>query len=249
MPTGLDKPAAGTVDSAMDEPTRIRERPFNPISPIVVVLVLAMVALELVFQAAESGLVGGPLATGWRVETIQNFGFHKAVFAHIMQGGKIEPKVIWPFFSYLFISWTFMHMLVAASLILALGKMIADMFSGLAVFVLFVACGLAGALAFGWLAADGKTLVGAYPVFYGFIGTFTWIQIYELRAKEASILPAFSAIIGLVVLRLGFGFYAGVPHDWSADLAGLITGFLLAYVLAPDGKDRIRRWVQAIRQR
>jgi membrane associated rhomboid family serine protease len=234
----------------MDEPSRIREQPFNPVSPVVVVLVVAMVAVELLFQAAEHRLIGGPLAEGWRVEMMRFFGFHKAVFDHILQGGKVEPKVIWPFLSYLFVSRSFMHMLIAAALILAMGKMIADMFSSLAVLVLFVACGLAGALAFGLMSkAGGFPLIGAYPVFYGFVGTFTWIQIFELRKQGKNILPAFSAIGSLIVLRLGFMLYAGPANDWAADLAGLITGFLLAYILAPDGKDRIRGWVRAIRER
>jgi membrane associated rhomboid family serine protease len=43
--------------------------------------------------------------------------------------------------------------------------------------------------------------------------------------------------------------YAGVPNDWMADLTGLVVGFLLAYILAPDGKDRIKGWVRAIRER
>ncbi len=223
---------------------------FNPVAPVVVVLVLAMVAVELVLQAQEHGLIGQRATGSWRHDLVSNIGFHKAVFDHILMGGKIEPKVVWPFWSYLFLHRSFMHMLVAAALLLAMGKMIADMFSGLAVAVLFVACGLMGALAFGWLSKDGGfPLIGAYPVFYGFIGTFTWIQIFDLRAKGRSILPAFSAVIGLVILRTGFMLYAGLANDWSADLAGLITGFLLAYILAPDGKDRIRGWVRAIRER
>jgi len=240
----------GRVDSKMDDERPQKEQPFNPVSPFVVLVVLAMVAAELVFQAAEHRLIGGPLAEGWRIDMMRYFGFHKAVFAHISQGGEIEPKVVWPFLSYLFIHRSFMHTLIAAALILALGKMISDMFSGLAVAVLFIACGLAGALAFGWFSKDGGfPLIGAYPVFYGFIGTYTWIQIFDLRKKGQSIMPAFSALIGLVVLRAGFMLYAGLANDWAADLAGLITGFLLAYILAPDGKDRIRGWVRAIRER
>ena len=227
-----------------------KQMAFNPVSPIVVVLVVAMVTVELVFQAAEHRLIGGPLAEGWRVEMMRFFGFHKAVFDHILVGGNMEAKVVWPFISYLFISRSFMHMLIASALILAMGKMISDMFSGLAVLVLFVGCGLAGALAFGMFSKAGAfPLIGAYPVFYGFIGTFTWIQVFDLRAKGKSIFPAFHAIITLAMLRIGFTLYAGLANDWSADLAGLTTGFLLAYILAPDGKDRIRGWVRAIRER
>ena len=209
-----------------------------------------MVAVELVFQAAGHGLIGGQQAAGWRVDMMRFFGFHKAVFDHILKGGEIEPKVIWPFLSYLFIHRSFMHMLIASALILAMGKMISDMFSGFAVLVLFIVCGLAGALAFGLLSkAGGFPLVGAYPVFYGFVGTYTWIQIFELRRQGKNILPAFSAIGMFLVFRSGFMLYAGIPNDWSADLAGLITGFLLAYILAPDGKDRVRGWVRALRER
>ncbi|MBL1435480.1 MAG: rhomboid family intramembrane serine protease [Rhodobacteraceae bacterium] len=234
----------------MDETRPKKQTPFNPISPIVVVLVVTMIAVELVFQAAEHRLIGGPAAEGWRVEMMRFFGFHKAVFDHILMGGELEPKVIWPFLSYLFIHKSFMHMLIASALILAMGKLISDMFSGLAVVVLFVVCGLAGALAFGLFSKEGGfPLVGAYPVFYGFIGTYTWIRIFELRAQKLSILPAFSAIGMFLVFRGGLSLYAGVSNDWMADLTGLITGFLLAYILAPDGKDRIKGWVSAIRKR
>ncbi|NOR62816.1 MAG: rhomboid family intramembrane serine protease [Rhodobacteraceae bacterium] len=234
------------------EPTQRKrnQAAFNPVSPIVVVLVVAIVGIELVFQAAEHGLIGGPLAGGWRIEMMRFFGFHKAVFDHIVQGGEIEPKVVWPFLSYLFIHQSFMQMLIVSALILAMGKMISEMFSGLAVLVLFVVCGLAGALVFGLYSKEGGfPLSGAYPVFYGFIGTYTWIQIYALRAKGLSILPAFSAVGMFIVLRSGFALYFGVPNDWMADLTGLLTGFFLAFILAPDGKDRIKGWVRALRAR
>ncbi len=240
----------GRVDSAMEEERPQKQAAFNPISPIVVVLVVAMVAVELALQAAEHRLIGGPLAEGWRVEMMRFFGFHKAVFDHVLTGGEVQPNVVWPFLSYLFIHRSFMHMLIAAALILAMGKLISDMFSGLAVLVLFVACGLAGALAFGLFSkAGGFPLIGAYPVFYGFIGTFTWIRIFDLRAQNLSILPAFSAIGMFLLFRGGLSLYAGVSNDWMADLTGLITGFLMAYILAPDGKDRIKGWIQAIRTR
>lgn len=234
----------------MEEPKRAKPKAFHPVSPLVLVLVVAMVAVELLFQAGEHRLLGGPLAEGWRVEMARFFGFHKAVFDHISVGGDIEPKVIWPFLSYLFIHNSFLHMLIAAALILAMGKMIAEMFSGLAVAVLFVACGLTGALAFGLFSKDGGfPLLGAYPVFYGFIGTFTWIKVFELRTLGKSILPAFSAVAMFAVFRGVFAVFVGVPNDWTADLTGLITGFSLAFILAPDGKDRIRGWVRMLRAR
>lgn len=234
----------------MEETRPPKPKAFHPISPIVVVLVVAMVAVELIFEAGENGLIGGPLAEGWRVEMARFFGFHKAVFDHIMVGGDLEPKVIWPFLSYLFIHKSFLHMLIASALILAMGKMIAEMFSSLAVVILFVACGLLGAITFGMFSNEGGfPLIGAYPVFYGFIGTYTWIKVFALKRLGKSILPAFSAVGMFAVFRGTFAIFSGVPNDWMADLAGLLAGFFLAYLLAPDGKDRIKGWVQKIRTR
>ncbi|MCF6273631.1 MAG: rhomboid family intramembrane serine protease [Rhodobacteraceae bacterium] len=246
----VDKSAARRIDSPMDEMQKTKTAIFNPISPFVVLLVGAMVLIEFVLQAGERGWIGGPEAVGWRLELVQNFGFHQAVFEHILQGGKVEPKVIWPFLSYIFVHPDFTTMLVASALLLGMGKMISDRFSGLAVLALFIGCGLAGALVFGWFSPKGGfPLIGAYPVFYGFIGTYTWIRIAELRAEGVSILPAFSAVAMFLVFRSVFALLYGLSSSWVADLAGVIVGFLLAYILAPDGKDRIRGWIRAARRR
>ncbi len=234
----------------METPENTKPKLFNPVSRVVVVLVLAMLLVELALQAGERGLIGGPAAMAWRLELVRNFGFHKAVFDHILQGGQIEPKVIWPFVSYIFVPTSFPNMLIPAALILGMGKMISDRFSGAAVAVLALACALAGALVFGLFSTPGRfPLTGAYPVFYGFIGTFTWIRIYDLRKEGKNILPAFSAIGMFLVFRGVFALIYGLDNGWTADLAGVIVGFLLAYILAPDGKDRIRGWIQTIRSR
>ena len=235
----------------MEEPRRKKkQKAFNPVSPVVVVLAAAMLLVELVLQAGEHQLIGGPMAAGWRLDLMRNFGFHKAVFDHILSGGTLEPKVIWPFLSYIFVNNGFAHVLISSVLILAMGKLIADTFSSLAVVVLFVSCGLIGALTFGVFSAPGGfPLVGSFPVFYGFIGTYTWIRIYEAVAKKQKLLPAFYPVIMFFILRTGFALMYGLNNSWPADLAGLFTGFLLAYILAPDGKDRIKGWVKIIRTR
>ena len=234
----------------MEEMRKKKHKAFNPVSPVVVVLAAAMLGVELVLQAGEQRLFGAPGAEGWRLELIRNFGFHKAVFDHLRSGGVVEPKVIWPFLSYLFVGGGFLRVFISSVLVLAMGKMIADMFSTAAVLVLFVACGLAGAIAFGLFSAEGGfPLIGAFPVFYGFIGTYTWIRIYEALAKGESILSAFYPVMMFVILRSAFALMYGLSNSWTADLAGLITGFLLAYILAPDGKDRMKGWVRMLRSR
>ena len=84
MHAGLDKRPVGRIDSAMEQKRRKKQAAFNPVSPIVLVLVVVLVGVELVFQAAEHGLIGGPLAEGWRIDMMRHFGFHKAVFDHLV---------------------------------------------------------------------------------------------------------------------------------------------------------------------
>lgn len=227
-----------------------RERTFNPISPVVLIIVGLLVAVELTLQAGANGLIGGPEAIGWRNVLAQNFALHPAVVVHIMNGGLIEPKVIWPFFTYIFVSRSFISFLITAFLILAMGKLISDRFSGLAVLIIFVGCTLAGALAFS--VSPHRTqfpLMGAFPVFYGFIGSYTWIQISNLKNQGKSILPAFATIGMFLVFRLVRAAIYGPSNSWTADLAGLVVGMALAYVVAPSGRDRLKRWMRKIRNR
>jgi len=233
----------------MDEPRIEKPKPFNPVSPVVLVFVATVVVIEVVLQLAERGWIGGPEAIGWRLELVRNVGFHRAVFDHLLAGGSLEPKVIWPFLSYIFVHKSFAHMLIASALMLGMGKLIAERFSSLAVVALIVVCGLMGSLIFGMFSAvGGFPLTGSYPVFYGFIGTFTWIRISDLRSEGKSILPAFSAVGMFLIFRTAFALMYGLSNSWMSDLAGVITGFLLAYVLAPDGNDRMKRWIGKLRR-
>ena len=226
------------------------KRTFNPISPVVLVIVGIMAVIELGLQAGAHGWIGGVDAISWRNVMAQNFGLNPAVVEHILQGGTIEPKVIWPFFTYIFVARSFINFLIVAALILAMGKMIADRFSSIAVLILFISCTLVGAIVFGLSPHSNRfPMLGAYPVFYGFIGTYTWIGVADLRKAGKSILPAFAAVGMFLVFRGTMALVYGPSNSWTADLAGLLVGFGLAYLVAPDGKDRIKRWLRRLRNR
>ena len=223
--------------------------PFNPINPVVVVLTLMIVGTEIALQLADRGVIGGINGSGWRNYLLVNFAFHDAVFEHIVQTRQIEFAVIWPFFTYPFIHLGIGHVAIGATLFIAMGKTISENFSGIAVFVLFIACSLVGALVFGAVTEPGFPLVGAYPAVYGFIAAYTWIEYARLKKAGESVIPAFRLIFMLLVFRTVFALFIGLRGSWPADFSGLITGFLLSFVLAPDGRERIRGWIVAARKR
>ena len=47
--------------------------PINPLPPVVMLLVLAIVVAEGVFSLGARGLAGGPEAVGWRSQAIHKF--------------------------------------------------------------------------------------------------------------------------------------------------------------------------------
>ena len=49
--------------------------PINPLPHVVWLLVLPMIAVELVLSLGETGAIGGREAIGWRVATMEAYGF------------------------------------------------------------------------------------------------------------------------------------------------------------------------------
>jgi len=204
---------------------------------------------ELVFQLAANGIVGGPQGVGWRLSSIEALGFFERLFDYMVTTGAFEPRSLARFVTYPFVHFSLVHAGIATVMILALGKMVAESFSGLSVLVLFVASSVAGALIYG-LALDTRfPLVGAYPAVYGLLGAYTWILWLTAGATGESRLRAFRLVGILLALQLMFRVFFGGSNDWVADLGGFAAGFALSFVLAPDGAARIRRWIEKSRQR
>ncbi len=220
--------------------------PVNPLPPVIVALSLAIFAVELVFQAGAAGLAGGPGAIGWRNEALQDYGFYEPLFDWMVQNRVLRWEYAYRFFTYPFVHGSFTQMVFALVFILALGKMVGEVFSPLAVLVIFFAASFAGALAYG-LAWDTRIMLyGAFPPAYGFIGAFTWMLWKSLAGRAESRLSAFRLIGFLMGLQLLWGLVFGSSGLWVADLAGFATGFALSFLLAPGGWQRL---VARMRQR
>jgi membrane associated rhomboid family serine protease len=69
------------------------------------------------------------------------------------------------------------------------------------------------------------------------------------RIKGENQYRAFSLIGFLLGIQLFFKLVFGGGDDWVADIAGFVTGFLLSFVLAPDGSERLIKVVGRIRRR
>ncbi|WP_170583118.1 rhomboid family intramembrane serine protease [Ruegeria arenilitoris] len=213
--------------------------PVNPLPPVVVALVLFIMGIELAFTLGTRGLVGGPGAVGWRLEAIQRYSFSADIFDWMVMNGRWPVEHVIRFFTYPFVSGSFTQALFVCVFVLAMGKMVGEVFGGFAMLVIFVLSGVGGALAYAVLLDPRYPLVGGFPPVYGLIGAFTWLLWRRLSLVGENQARAFQLIAVLMGIQLLFGLIFGGTSDWVADLGGFATGFGLSFLVAPGGWARL----------
>jgi membrane associated rhomboid family serine protease len=216
------------------------ESPFNALPPVVVALALPIVAVELILGAGARGFIGGPGAVGWRLDALRDYAFFGPVVEAMIETGRWPLTEVARFVTYPFVHYGFTHMLMVMVFLLALGKMVGEVFSAAAVVAIFFASAILGALAFTFLTADPTPLAGGYPAVYGLIGAYTFILWVRLGQQGAPQVRAFALIGLLLFVQLVFGLLFGAGQTWVAEVAGFVTGFALSFVVSPGG------WARAV---
>ncbi len=215
------------------------ESPFNSVPAVVVALAMVIAAVEIVLQAGEAGLAGGPQAIGWRLTALEDYGFLPAVWEFMRSTGQFPPEQLMRFLSYPFLHGSFTHAAFAVVIVLAIGKAVGEIFAAWAVLAVFFVSSIFGALVYGELVSVNAPLIGAYPGGYGLIGAFTFLLWVQLAAVGANTMRAFTLIGFLLAFQLVFGIFFGAGYDWIADVAGFMAGFLLSFVVSPGGWARV----------
>lgn len=215
--------------------------PFNPVPWVVWLVLLPVVAVEAVVLIGQVGLAGGPAAVGWRSAAIEMFALSPLMLDHMVATGVWTPDYLMRFLSYGFVHASFAHALFAAVFILALGKMVAEIFSPWAFLVVFFGAAVTGAVAYSLVPGVRAPLLGAYPAAYGLIGAFTFILWARLGAGHAHRGRAFLLIGTLLAMQLVFNIIFGGAPVWIADLGGFAAGFALSFLVAPGGPSALLR--------
>lgn len=231
--------------------------PVNPLPWAVVLLSGLIGGVELVFQAAEAGFIGGPEAIGWRVMAVQEFAFSDRLFDWMRLNGIYAADNMLRFVSYVLIHQSLMHAVFVVVLTLAIGKSVAEIMHPVAVLAVFFLSAAIGAAVYSVTLDEQFAMIGGFPAVYGLLGAFSWLKFTQLTAEGESGFRAFALIIALMGISLAFyivswlfdGAQIGSTGVWLARLVGFGTGFFLSVVLAPDGKQRLQRALNAMRQR
>ncbi|MCR8724027.1 rhomboid family intramembrane serine protease [Frigidibacter sp. ROC022] len=216
--------------------------PFNDVPPVVVIGALVLVAIEIVLELAQQGVIGGAGGVGWRSEAIGRFSFWAPQFDWMMlDSGRWQIGIIQRLVTYPFIHGGFTHMMFGVVILLALGKFVGQVFSGLALVALWFGSAIAGALALLLLTDTQIPLFGAMPPDYGLVGAFTFLLWRKAKQTGEHPARAFRMIGVLIGLQLMFALMqGGIGVQVIAELAGFAAGFLLCFLLAPGAWAAIR---------
>lgn len=223
----------------MHDPDASRPPLFQTLPPLVVGLALLLAGVEAVFQLAAHGVLGGREGIGWRMAAMQGWGFSAPLFDQMVVRREFPAADLARFLSYGAMHASLVHALFAIVLLLALGKAVSERFSATATAVVMAAGMVAGALAY-WAVLDGRhLLVGAYPAIYGLLGAFTWSLWIGSKGKAR--LLAFRLVALLIGLQVVFGLIEESGNIWVAEAGAFLVGFATAFLVAPDGSERLRR--------
>lgn len=226
----------------------MRNKPYtssvNPLPPAVASLFLFIIGIEAVFSLGSRGMIGGPAAVGWRLGAIETYAFSGEILRWMWDTGRWPTEHLLRFVSYPFVHVSFTHALFVGVFVLAMGKMVAEVFGGVAMLAVFVLSGIGGALGYTLLVNDPYPLIGGFAPVYGLIGAFTYMLWRSLSQVGANQTRAFTLISFLMGAQLVFGLIFGLHNDWVADLAGFATGFGLSFFVSPGGWARLRKSVQ-----
>ena len=221
--------------------------PLNPLPAIVWVLALPIIAMEVVVGLAGAGVLGGLEGAGWRLQALERFVFSPPLMQAMMERDEYPLAQVMRLVTYPFVHGSTTHAVFVVVILLALGKMVGEVFRWWAVLVVFFGSAIMAAVVYTLALPEVRQpLIGGYPAVYGLIGGFTFLLWVNLAAVGANRYRAFSLIGFLLAVQLVFGLLFGGGWEWVADVAGFVTGFLLSFVVSPGGAARV---LDKIRQR
>ncbi|WP_339109096.1 rhomboid family intramembrane serine protease [Thioclava sp. GXIMD4216] len=213
------------------------EGPLNKLPPIVWLLAAPIIIGELMFGLGQAGLFQNGIV--WRPEALQRFAYDPNLMRAMMEAGVHPWKQMARVVTYPFVHGSFTHAAFVLVFILALGKMVGEVFRGWAVAVVFFASSILAALIYTALPFTQSALYGGYPAAYGLIGAFSFIQWTYLGHTRGNRMQAFQLIGFLMGIQLLFSVIFGGTDQWIADLAGFIVGFLVSFLVSPGGWGRV----------
>ena len=208
----------------------------NPIPTAILAIFSGIILVEAFLFFGVSDPLGNSGAAAERMLLIQQYGVSPNLVNWMLETGNFSTDYVFRFIVYPFVNLSSLSVIFAGVLLLALGKMVGEVFSALSVILIWFLSTTLAAFFYSISATNGQILVGSYPGVYGFVGAYTFVSWITLRlAKNKNQSQAFSLIVALMSVQLLFSFLFGTGQFWIADFAGFVIGFIISFFLSPGG--------------
>lgn len=208
----------------------------NPIPTAILAIFSGIVLFEAFIFFGFGDPLGNSGAAAKRMLLIQKYGVSPDLANWMLETGNFSNDYVFRFIVYPFVNLSSLSVIFAGVLLLALGKMVGEVFSALSVILIWFLSTTLAAFFYSISATNGQILVGSYPGVYGFVGAYTFVSWMTLRlTKNKNQSQAFSLIVALMSVQLFFSFLFGTGQLWIADFAGFVIGFIVSFFLSPGG--------------
>jgi membrane associated rhomboid family serine protease len=216
------------------------QSPFNELPAIVVALAVVIGGIEVMFQLATAGLLGGQSGAGWRINALTQWGLNGEALDWMLARRQFPLDLLAQFLTYPLLHQGFIHALMACVFVLALGNVTAPVLPGWRQVALFFVPSLVAGVVFAILF-DGL-LFGGFTGAFGLIGAYTYLSrrgLTRIPPESAFLLIGFLLAIQ-PIFGLASGTLTGWIPDWTAEAVGAATGYALARLLFPGSLQELR---------
>jgi membrane associated rhomboid family serine protease len=192
---------------------------YRPLPRELWALVGVIAAIEILLDLADAGVVFDP---SLRARVFEAGAFWSPLLHGAAPLYALQPFTM--FVSHAFLHGSLLHMVMNMTILLALGRFVADRYGAGVILPLFFVSAVAGGLAFGLLSRGAYPMVGASGAVFGFFGAWIAWDWRRHRAAGASVNPVIRRVVVLAVVNVVV--YVGLKGllAWQAHLGGFLAG-------------------------
>ena len=199
----------------------MHRQPFahQPLPRGFVVLAAAIALIEIALSLADAGWIADPSLRG-RVFVAGAF------WASLLHGDAplYAAQPVTMFVSHALLHGSLLHMAMNLTILLALGRFMADNYGPRVVLPVFLLTAIAGGAGFGLLTDDRLPMVGASGAVFGFLGVWIAWDWRRLRAAGTSTGPVVRRVLVLAFLNVALWLALSGGLAWQAHLGGFLAG-------------------------
>lgn len=182
--------------------------------------------VEIVLSLADAGYLFDP--------TLRSRVFIAGAFwSSLLYGDRplFAAQPVTMFITHALLHGSLLHMVMNMTILLALGRFVADRYGAGVILPAFVACAVGGGLAFGLLNHGGYPMVGASGAVFGFLGIWIAWDWRRHRAHGVGVGPVVRRVVVLAGLNVVLWIGLKGMLAWETHLGGFLAGLAVGWWL------------------